>query len=167
MPSDPRASPLPCTLFCLSIRVVLLTSHKDNHAFVASQAREVDGELRLCSIDHASLFITNERDALTTELLRGVPHSLLLSTSTRELFVLVPAVLPVRPNISSEPFSTALVLDRTDPKWVSDLSSRTFMYPVHVSLSFLQTTTLSSALYLLSLKLYVQRPSNLRGSTIP
>ena len=57
--------------------------------------------------------ITNERNNMTTELLAGMPHSLLLSNSNGEVSVLVPAVLPVRPMILTIPFSTELVLDRS------------------------------------------------------
>ena len=81
------------------------------------QARRVGGVVRLFSADHADLFITNERTPMTTELLAGMPHSLLLSNSNGELSVLVPAVLPIRPLIVSVPFSTELVLDRSARGW--------------------------------------------------
>ena len=55
----------------------------------------------------------------------------------------------VRPIIRSEPFSTFIVLDyATIP-----LSERFFLYPIHVSLSFLLTKGLNSALYLMLLRL--------------
>ncbi len=47
------------------------------------QARRVGDAVRLFSIDHADLFITNERDELTDELLAGIPHSLILSKCER------------------------------------------------------------------------------------
>eukprot|EP00966_Prymnesium_polylepis_P074957 1738822-Prymnesium_polylepis.1 len=119
---------------------------------LAFKARTVDGELRLASMDHADLYITNERNDLTNELLRGMPHSLLLSTSQGEQCVLVPAVKPVRPQVESEPFGTTLVLDRLDQKWHENVTTRTYMFAVHVSRSFLNTSTLSSALYVLVLK---------------
>ena len=81
------------------------------------EARRVGGATRLFSVDHADLFITNERTPMTTELLAGMPHSLLLSNSNGELSVLVPAVLPIRPLIVSVPFSTELVLDRSARGW--------------------------------------------------
>jgi hypothetical protein len=46
-----------------------------------------------------------------------------------------------------------LVLDRSDKPWSASLSSRYYMYPVHVSSSFLLTRGLNSALYLLLLRL--------------
>ena len=59
-----------------------------------------------------SVFITNAREELVTSQLVGMPHSLLLSTSHGATSVLVPALRPARPVIATEPFSTALVLDR-------------------------------------------------------
>jgi hypothetical protein len=71
----------------------------------------------------ADLFITNERNTLTTDLLSGIPHSLLLSNSNGEQAVLVPSIPPVRPAIHSVPFSTELVLDRGDILWYEALEN--------------------------------------------
>ena len=60
--------------------------------------------------------------------------------------VLVPAWPPCRPIIQAVPFSTELVLDRSDGTWFSVLEHPYYVYPVHVSLSFLYSTTLASAL---------------------
>eukprot|EP00966_Prymnesium_polylepis_P054693 1264150-Prymnesium_polylepis.1 len=54
-------------------------------------------------------------------MLEGIPHSLLLSNSNDEMLVLVPAWPPYRPLIESVPFSTELVLDRSDKKWFNEL----------------------------------------------
>jgi hypothetical protein len=70
--------------------------------------RRANGAVRLFSVDHNDVFVTNERPAPLLELLDGIPHSLLLSDSNGDLSVLVPAVLPFRPSIGSEPFSTEL-----------------------------------------------------------
>ena len=78
------------------------------------QARRVGESVRLYSVDHADLFVTNERSEMTSALLSGIPHSLLLSNSNGEVSVLVPSVPPVRPAIGTVPFSTELVLDRGD-----------------------------------------------------
>ena len=115
------------------------------------QARQVGDSVRLYSVDHADLFITNERDE-TASLLAGLSHSLLLSSSNGEMSVLVPAWKPVRPTIEAVPFSTELVLDRADAEWLENSEHPYYVYPVHVSLSFLYSTTLASALYLLLLR---------------
>ena len=94
------------------------------------QARRVGGVVRLFSADHADLFITNERDELTSGLLAGMPHSLLLSNSNGEVSVLVAADAPVRPIIEQTPFSTALVIDRHNAAWASALEHPYYVYPV-------------------------------------
>jgi hypothetical protein len=46
-----------------------------------------------------------------------------------------------------------LVLNRSkSPKWYAAVDSTYFLYPVHVSLSFLFSPTLSSSLYLLLIR---------------
>jgi hypothetical protein len=112
-----------------------------------------NGVKRLYSVDHSNLFVSNYRSDLISTLMRGVPQSLLLSTVDGELHILVPIVNPVRPRIGSNPFSTELVLDRNlKVEWYQVLDTFYFVYPVHVSLSFLFTPTLSSALYLLLMR---------------
>jgi thiol-disulfide isomerase/thioredoxin len=114
--------------------------------------RVVDGITRLYSLDHSDFYITNARSDTAVELLHGIPHSLLLSNANGELQVLVPSFPPARPSIMSRPFSTELVLIREDRKWRKPLDQPYFMFPVHISLSFLYSTTLASALYLLLLR---------------
>lgn len=114
--------------------------------------RILDGESRLYSVDHADLFITNDHTDLALNLIRGMPHSLLLANANRDLTVLVPCIRTVRPIITAAPFSTALVMDRSSPHgrvWRASLETPYYLYAVHVSMSFLQAPTLSSALYLL------------------
>jgi thiol-disulfide isomerase/thioredoxin len=106
------------------------------------------GELKLYSVDHVDLFVTSESNTFTAKLLAGIPHSLLLSNLRGEMQVLVPVIPPKRPRIAMEPFSTFVVLDRTK----IPLAERFFLYPVHVSLSFLLTKGLNSAVYLMLLR---------------
>ena len=115
--------------------------------------RDEKGVMRLYSLDHVTLCISNERSALTSKLISGLPHSLLLSNANGEVMVLVPCIHPVRPTIGTAPFSTELVLNRANKEWndaVQDV--RYHLFPVHVSLSFMFTPSLSSALYLLLLR---------------
>ena len=110
---------------------------------------------RLYSLDHADLFITNARHELITSLVAGIPHALILSNAQDEKQLLVPVMCPVRPPIRGRPFSTRLVMDRTSPeakKWYGALTQRYYLYPVHLSLSFLMTRGVNSALYLLLLR---------------
>lgn len=115
--------------------------------------KDYTGVERLYSLDHSDLFVCNKRKPLVNSMIQGIPHSLLLSNLEGELQVLVPIVNPKRPQVLSEPFSTALVLDRSDATWNNALGSRFFLYPVHVSTSFLLTKGLHAAMYLLLLRL--------------
>jgi hypothetical protein len=107
---------------------------------------DFNGDLRLYSLDHSDLFISNIRLPAVNQMLRGIPHSLVLSNLKGELQVLVPVISPPRPKVGSQPFSTHLVLDRGNAVWSAGLSSRYYMYPVHVSTSFLLTKGLNSAM---------------------
>ena len=64
----------------------------------------------------------------------------------------MPIVPPHRPAVYSQPFSTALVLDRNNDKWNKSLSQKYFLYPVHVSMAMMMTKGLDAALYLLLLR---------------
>eukprot|EP00750_Incisomonas_marina_P014138 INCI17609.11.p1 GENE.INCI17609.11~~INCI17609.11.p1 ORF type:complete len:5029 (+),score=1065.32 INCI17609.11:298-15384(+) len=107
---------------------------------------------RLYSVDHADLFISNDRHELITNLVSGIPHALILSNAQDEKQLLVPVTCPARPLIRSQPFSTRLVMDREAELWYSSLTQRYYLYPVHLSLSFLMTKGVNSALYLLLLR---------------
>jgi thiol-disulfide isomerase/thioredoxin len=106
------------------------------------------GVLRLYSVDHVDLFIANESDMISPSMLSGIPHSLILSNVRGEVNVLVPVIPPIRPKIAYEPFSTFIVLDRAELAQ----SERFFLYPVHVSFSFLLTKGLNSGVYLMLLR---------------
>jgi hypothetical protein len=107
------------------------------------------GEYRLYSIDHADLFISNERNPTYNKMIVGIPHSLLLSNVRGEMQIVVPVLSVQRPCIRDEPFSTFIVLDRTT---VKTLAERYFLYPIHISFSFLLTKGVNSAIYLLLLR---------------
>ena len=122
-------------------------------------ARKDDrGKPQLYSVDHSDLYLSNERymssegSNLIGTQIRGIPHSLLMQNANGEMKILVPCIEPVRPRIQSAPFSSELVLNYANAGWFASLSQRYFLYPMHISLSFLFTPTLSSALYLLLLR---------------
>ena len=104
---------------------------------------------QLYSLDHADLYICNEASTQIDDLLRGLPHSLVMRNTQGEKFILVSTAKLVRPRIMSSPFTTRLVLDRNDTMWTDMMGTGYYVYPVHVSLSFMITTGLNSALYLL------------------
>lgn len=73
------------------------------------------GKVRLEAADHAGLFIQDALfglDRQTTEMLRGMPHSLVLTDANGQHTILCAALPLLRPVIPEDPFSTELVLDR-------------------------------------------------------
>eukprot|EP00961_Rhodomonas_salina_P051479 690847-Rhodomonas_salina.1 len=48
----------------------------------------------------------------------GIPQFLLLSNLRGEMQLLVPVLPPRRPKITTQPFTTRLVMDRTDQVWL-------------------------------------------------
>jgi hypothetical protein len=81
-------------------------------------------------------------------LIKGIPHCLLLANANDQVQVLIPAWKPVRPRIQSEPLHTNLVLVRNDQQWQGALERPYYLYPVHVSMTFLFMPTLSTVIYL-------------------
>ena len=110
--------------------------------------QDLSGVLRLYSMDHADLFVSNERNAFLTDALRGIEHSLILSNAKAELQVLVPVLCVYRPAYVMSPLGTRLVLDRES--W--NVTQRYFVFDVHVSTAFLQSRGVEASLYLLCLR---------------
>eukprot|EP00755_Sulcionema_specki_P005608 Sspe_Gene.33212::Locus_16237_Transcript_1_1_Confidence_1.000_Length_12018::g.33212::m.33212 len=106
----------------------------------------------LTSLDHAHLHVSNFRSELIVNLIKGAPHALLLQDVNGQMSVLIPAFRVHRPVIKDDPFTTELVILRSDTAWLDACDTRYFLYPVHISLSFLLTPTLASSLYLLLLR---------------
>ena len=113
--------------------------------------------VRLYSLDHSNLFLSDYRDDLLNSLLVGLNNSILLENPEKELFVLIPNGIVHRPNITSEPFSAELVPERGATIWMQVQESRYFLYPVHGSHTFLLTPTQSSAVYLILLRLLARQ----------
>ena len=61
-----------------------------------------DGTLRLFSMDHANLFVSNDRDPRVTKLIAGIPHSLIMSTAQGEMSILVSVWKVARPRVGSQ-----------------------------------------------------------------
>jgi hypothetical protein len=113
-----------------------------------------DGELRFYCREHAGLYISTENCPDSEILMHGLPCALLLTNQVKDHFILVnSAVKPLKP-AQSESFPSALLLDRQNSDWISNLSAKHYLYPLHVSKRFLQMPTLASMLYLLVLRFY-------------
>eukprot|EP01038_Epipyxis_sp_PR26KG_P004458 gene4458-6304_t len=131
---------------CASIDLIELPRLKLNF----SAKVDHNGVLRLYSVDHVDLYVANESIGPSTiKMLSGIPHALVLTNVRGETQILVPVIPVLRPVIQNEPFSSFIVLDRLK----AAQSERFFLYPIHISSSFLLTRGLNSALYLMVLKL--------------
>ena len=118
--------------------------------------KDHDGVERMYSVDHVDLYISNDHlvdqsGSATNygKMLQGIPHSLIMSNIRGETQLLVPVIEPVRPMIGDEPFSTFIVLNRNA---LHKQAERYFLYPFHISYSFLMTKGVNSALYLMLLR---------------
>ena len=116
------------------------------------ETRYEDGEVRFYCREHAGLFIATRSCPNSERLLGGLPCAMLLMNRMEELFLVVnAAVKPVRPS-QPEYFPSAILLDRQDRAWLSKLSAKYYLYPVHISRRFLTMPSLASMLYMLVLR---------------
>ena len=113
---------------------------------------DMDGKVRLYSRDHFGFFVSNNREAMIGKILDGIPHSIVLENLDGDVSILVPATLPRRLKHQAESYSTEIMLIRRDKSWLNNMKVRQYLYPVHLSMTFLFTPTLSSALYLLLIR---------------
>eukprot|EP00960_Hanusia_phi_P029240 747854-Hanusia_phi.AAC.2 len=113
-----------------------------------------DGVTRLFSNSHAGLFISHHRDVHLNQIVRGLPHALVLESMEGEISIITPASLPFRRNYQNgKLISTDLIFNhRDDNLRLSCMSVRQYIYPVHISSMFLFTQTFASALNLLLLR---------------
>lgn len=107
---------------------------------------------RLESLDYDGLFVTTTYDNDLRRISRGIPHFLVLQNALGDRFLMVPNYGVSRPKVRSCPFSTMLVMDRSNT-WSDNVKTRYYVYPLHVSGAFVTTPSLSSSLYLVLLRL--------------
>lgn len=131
---------------------------------------EVDSKGVIWSKDHPGLKVSTDKAASSPvrELLRGIPHALVLEDGDGDLFAMVPATAkPIRKDeVLSMSRSmqlaatTGMLLDRRDDEWLGNLAGldvRHYLYPIHTTLAFMSAPTLASALYLFCLRLLARR----------
>ena len=70
-------------------------------------------EMRLASLSHSGLFVSNQRGRQFWHLVSGMPHSLLLENDAASLSVLIPSVNVYRPKIQKYPFRVQVETGRT------------------------------------------------------
>ena len=99
--------------------------------------------------------ISNHRPPELVTLLQGLPNALLLQQKdSGQHFVLVPAgAKPSRPRIPGAPWASLVLLQRSDPRWIANLGTvRHYLYPVHLSGTFLSASSFVSAIYMLAMR---------------
>eukprot|EP00658_Telonema_sp_P-2_P077144 TRINITY_DN6915_c0_g1_i10.p1 TRINITY_DN6915_c0_g1~~TRINITY_DN6915_c0_g1_i10.p1 ORF type:complete len:1325 (-),score=412.13 TRINITY_DN6915_c0_g1_i10:118-4092(-) len=115
-------------------------------------------EYLLYSMDHAHLFVSNLRPSALHSMVQGIPYSLILSDVNGNLSFLVPALYLQRVHIQSNPYSVFILPQRSQHlQWYQNMDTRYYLYPVHVSLSFLFTPTLAASMYLLLLRYFARQ----------
>jgi hypothetical protein len=116
---------------------------------IAFRVKEKNGEMRLCSENHAGLFISNARNDQLRQLLDGLPTSLLLESASRDLFVIIPA--GTKPSLEQQ----CILIERCNAKWLGNLGDvRHYLYPIHMSGTFLCPSSLAASFYMLLWRLF-------------
>ena len=124
---------------------------------------------RLWSLDHDGCFVSDRavtQNAALREQLRVLDTSLVLENEQREIFLLVPNYGVRRPVIKACPMSTVLVSDRSMKGWRAHVKATHYKLQLHPSGAFLLTSSLSSAMYLLAIRL-LKREYTLAARLIP
>lgn len=86
-----------------------------------------------------------------------IMHALLMTNEQGEFFLLIPSFPVVRPAVKESPLSVEYILDRKNSAWASKVASKNFLYPLHVSSTFLTVKNLASGFYLTYLYLLTRQ----------
>eukprot|EP00467_Chlorarachnion_reptans_P010822 CAMPEP_0114525784 /NCGR_PEP_ID=MMETSP0109-20121206/22631_1 /TAXON_ID=29199 /ORGANISM="Chlorarachnion reptans, Strain CCCM449" /LENGTH=5518 /DNA_ID=CAMNT_0001707433 /DNA_START=63 /DNA_END=16619 /DNA_ORIENTATION=+ len=116
------------------------------------ETRMQDGKAVLASLDYDGLFIAEEQGKILTKHAHAIPHAIVLNNTRGEFFLMIPNYGIQRPKIKQCPFSTDLVLLR-GKEWAEQVKTRYYVYPIHLSGTFVLSQSLSASLYLLILRL--------------
>ena len=113
-----------------------------------------DGTPRLSSREHPGLFVGWLECERAQQLLKGLPHALVLRNAEGESFVLLPALSkPMRLCDESEPLAAQLILGRHVTEWSDAIPGvRHYLYSIHRSGTYLSAPSLAARLYLLLLR---------------
>ena len=127
------------------------------------QVRNSGGIVRLHSLDYDGVHICDQPDASVLRLAKDIPHAVVLESVGGQKSMLVPNYALERVVIRSCPLNTELVLKASKfddleefwakDQWATSVQTRFYIYPIHLSNTFLQTTSTSSAFYLVLLRL--------------
>ena len=107
-----------------------------------------------CSLsnEHGFFLANVPADPRLQKLINGMPQCCFLQNLDNDLRLLVPIARPLRLSDPQDVYTSEVLFLRNDREWWSAIHGvRYHAYPIHLTLAFLSTTTLSSALYLLIL----------------
>ena len=97
----------------------------------------------------ADYYLSDLRYSQLHSLCQGLSSfNILLENSKHELTLLIPNTKLIRPKIPTSPFNTQLIPLRNDIKWLSLMNTPYYLYSVHISRSYLITTSLAARFYL-------------------
>jgi hypothetical protein len=121
----------PCSIDIIELPRLLLTFESKkvtDHKTVQSDGRRVSFSSktvsRLFSNEHRGLFISNTQSPCLGQLLKGLPHSVVLENEHEELFILLPATAkPTRPEMKGQLFAVDELLNKCDHTWISNLGA--------------------------------------------
>ena len=109
------------------------------------------------SQDHDGWLVDLDESSKTESYLstftNAIPHYLVLKNRFSEIALMIPNFGLFRSEITSAPFSTTKWTDRS-ASWYSKVQTRFYIYPLHMSGTFLRTGSLAGALYLFVVRLF-------------
>jgi thiol-disulfide isomerase/thioredoxin len=119
------------------------------------------GKVRLHLLDQSGWFLSDRcvddrsfrENTIFTSLLAGLQHSIVIENDMSQLQVLLANHDVYRPPTRGLPFTTDLVFARGSVSWIEVMERRYYLFPIHTSKTFLQTTSLASMMYLILLKM--------------
>lgn len=95
---------------------------------------------------------TDENASLIADLLTGLPHALVLENGNNEVCFILPAFQPVQVEMAHEPLGSHVLFAHNNQTWLSRLQHPHYVHRLHISQTFVFTTSLASALNLLVLR---------------
>jgi hypothetical protein len=114
--------------------------------------QDSSGTVRLYSSEYVGMFISNARSEKINSLLDGVPHALVLENIDGDLAMVAAAISPTMLTFLNGESEPELLFYTRQP--IGDTTAVShYIYPIHLSKSFLFTPTIQSAMYLMLLRM--------------
>ena len=121
-------------------------------------------------MDYSDLFVSSDQDSNVHELVGGAPHAIVLENLLQQKSLLIPNYSLGRVSIKTCPLNAEVLLQFTgsqklascweSDEWATNVSTRFYIYPVHLSGAFLQARSLAASLYLILIHMIRRNYSN-------